>query len=197
MPSNGVTSFAPTKCALQWLALVLSGALAVGCASKRATPAPAVEERAFGSADLATLRVNVAQKRVQVRHFVVADVDLVNTSRSDLWVNSRFLVNRPDAPGEVRDMWTLIEGPGTSPVGWTCMTNAHAPTAMDYRILKPGEKISTTILLTDCHDLDHPGEYRFAVFYQDGNSKPPPPPPGAVHLLQLLQSGTERFEVLP
>jgi hypothetical protein len=177
--------------------LVLLGVLAAACSSKRTTPAPAGEERASGSADLASLRVNVAQKRVQVRHYVVADVDLVNTSRSDLWVNGRFLVNKPDDPGEVRDMWTLIDGPGRSHIGWTCMTNARPPSAEDYRILKPGEKLSATILLNDCHDLDHPGPYRFAVFYQDGNPTPPPPPRGAVHLTHLLQSETAQFEVLP
>ena len=145
----------------------------------------------------AILKLTMPLAQRPAGHAISTEISITNVSSRSLWVNARMALNAEGDPVSFRDIWVSVLGPDKREIPFSCFVRIGPPEPSDYRILKPGESIRRTEVISDCYATDKPGTYRMVAFYKDGNPSPPSAPAGAVHLSRELQSDEASVEVAP
>jgi hypothetical protein len=110
-----------------------------------------------------SLVIQVESKEVQ------AVVSLINSSKEELIINTRFAVNTITAPAMVRELSFKIIGP-KGVVGFIAKVNAPPMSNLYVKNLKSGESIQTIVPLTTYYQFSDLGKYIVEVTYENNLS---------------------------
>ena len=123
---------------------------------------------------------------------------LSNAGQRDLWINGRFSVASENKPEWGREItFQIFDETGTAAPD-LCRMRVSRAKISNYRLLKPGESVSTEYDLLRCYPtIERSGKYRISAYYQDGTPEPPPAPSKARHLNERLTLMEELIVVVP
>ena len=91
-----------------------------------------------------------------------------NTSKKDMVINNRMLVNNPNGPHEISFQ---ILDPGVKQVRFASLVNASAE-SKKFLVLHPGKTETKIYLLTEDFELNEPGNYNIVGYYQNRYDAP-------------------------
>lgn len=156
---------------------------------------PAAEHVTKGGSQVATIAIRPKADEFRAGEPVELEAVLHNQTDRALWVNKRLLLNSEFVPTPYREVWLSVVGPEGKERRFECKVRASEAGPRDYRVLAPGEKLSSSFRLDQCFALGQEGSYRVSAQYADGNRNVPPAPDGAEHLGGTIRSNEVRIRI--
>jgi hypothetical protein len=95
------------------------------------------------------------------------DVTVRNRSATEIGVNARLLLNRPDTPPTFGEIYLSVEGPPGYENTVFYNVRTGPPDTKHFALLAPNEMITKEYRLQQFESLDMPGSYRLWVTYRN------------------------------
>lgn len=144
-----------------WLGFVALPLLALGCAKDGEDVTPTDQPAVLQFA------ISLPKQRFVAGETIRLTMTLRNVSSQTLTVNSRLVVNRPDALPSDRDVTVLITKPSGTEARFLPVVNVLPPGDESFQRLGPGMATEKTVNLFDRYELDETGQYRVEAIYEN------------------------------